>query len=456
MIRTALLTATIACAALPADAAQPAPGFGDIVPALLPAVVNVYSMKIDAGPSTNSQASQLVAASPRKHQSLGSGFIIDPSGIIVTNEHVIEHAYDISVTFQDNLTLTAQVIGANAIADIALLKVHAAKPLPAVKLGDSRTLRIGDPVFAIGNPLGFGGSVSAGIVSALNRDIMLSPYDDYIQTDAAINHGNSGGPLFNAEGEVVGIDTALYAPMGETGFVGLGFAIPWNDAAFVVRQLRKNGYVRAGYLGADLQQVSSDIAAAVGLPMISGAIVNRVEAGGPADKAGLRQGDVILKAGDRYLSDARAVARAVAEAPLGQPLPLGVWRNGNEQTIPVIATEWPGDREQVPILVAARPPVTPDLGLQLAAITVALRDLYKLSANQAGVVVTGVEPLSPADDRGLREGEVIVSVQMKSVHAPSDVLQDFNTLRQQGRHYALILVQGKSAIRSVALPLNGG
>ncbi len=456
MIRTALLTAMIACAALPADAAQPAAGFGDIAPALLPAVVNVYSMNIDAAPSTDPQASELVAATPRKHRSLGSGIIIDSSGIIVTNEHVIEHAYEISVTLQDNLTLTAQVIGANAIADIALLKVHAAKPLPAVKLGDSHALRVGDPVFAIGNPLGFGGSVSAGVVSALNRDIGLSPYDDYIQTDAAINHGNSGGPLFNSSGEVIGINTALYNPDGQAGFVGLGFAIPWNDAAFVVRQLRENGYVRAGYLGADLQQVSSDIAAAVGLSIIGGAIVNKVEAGGPADKAGLQQGDVILKAGDQYLSNARAVARAVAEAPLGQPLSLGIWREGSEQTIPIIVVEWPGDREQAPLPAVARPPVTPDLGLHLAGITAGLRDLYKLSANQAGVVVTGVEPLSPADDRGLREGEVIVDVQTKPVHTPSDLLQGFNILRQQGKHYVLTLVQNQNSIRSVALPLNGG
>jgi serine protease Do len=193
-----------------AEAGQAPSGLGDLVPGLLPAVVNIYSMKIV--PQPDGQTSRVTAVASHKKESLGSGFIIDSAGVIVTNEHVIEHAYDISVTLQDNMTLKAEIIGASAVADVALLRVNAARPLPIVRLGDSQKLRIGDPIFAIGNPFGFGGSVSAGIVSALNRDIMSSPYDDYIQTDAAINHGNSGGPLFNSSGEVIGINTALYNP----------------------------------------------------------------------------------------------------------------------------------------------------------------------------------------------------------------------------------------------------
>jgi serine protease Do len=451
--RPLFLAAIATLAGASAEAGQAPSGLGDLVPGLLPAVVNIYSMKIV--PQPDGQTSRVTAAASYKKESLGSGFIIDSAGVIVTNEHVIEHAYDISVTLQDNMTLKAQIIGASVVADVALLRVNAARPLPIVRLGDSQKLRIGDPVFAIGNPFGFGGSVSAGIVSALNRDIMLSPYDDYIQTDAAINHGNSGGPLFNSSGEVIGINTALYNPNGEAG-IGLGFAIPWNDANFVVQQLRQNGRVRAGYLGADLQQVTSDIAAAVGLPAIAGAIINELDPGGSADRAGLRQGDVILRANGRELKDARAVARAVAMAPIGAALALGVWRDNKEQTIPVTVAEWPGNEQQAAVQPVPRPPPPPDLGLQLSPITDAFRELYRLPADREGVLVTGVMPLSPADDRGLRAGDLILSVQMVQVKAPADVTQQFERMRQQGKQYVLVLMWGNNATKSIALPLSSG
>jgi serine protease Do len=453
-LRPLFLAAIATLAGASAEAGQAPSGLGDLVPGLLPAVVNIYSMKIVAQP--DGQTSRVTAAASGKKQSLGSGFIIDSSGVIVTNEHVIEHAYDISVTLQDNMTLKAQIIGASAVADVALLRVNAARPLPIVRLGDSQKLRIGDPVFAIGNPLGFGGSASAGIVSALNRDIMLSPYDDYIQTDAAINLGNSGGPLFNSSGEVIGINTALYNPDEQAGSIGLGFAIPWNDANFVVRQLRQNGRVRAGYLGAGLQQVTSDIAAAVGLPAIAGAIINELDAGGPADRAGLRQGDVILRASGRELKDARAVARDVAMAPIGAALALGVWRDNKEQTIPVTVAEWRGNQEQAAVQPVPRPPPPADLGLQLSALTDAFRELYRLPADQQGVLVTGVMPLSPSDDRGLRAGDLILSVQMVQAKAPADVTQQFEHMRQQGKQYVLVLIWGDNATRSIALPLSSG
>jgi serine protease Do len=441
-------------AAVPARAGQAPPALGELAPALLPAVVNIYSMKIIADQDATSM--QLADAPARRKQSVGSGFIIDSAGFIVTNEHIIEHAYDISVTLQDNTTLKAQIVGASALVDIALLRVNAGRPLPTVKLGDNRNLRVGDPVFAIGNPLGFGGSVSAGIVSALNRDIMLSPYDDYIQTDAAINHGNSGGPLFNANGEVVGINAALYAPTGETGSIGLGFAIPWDDANFVVQQLRKDGEVRAGYLGADLQQVTSDIASAVGLPAVIGAMVNTVEPGGPASRAGLRGGDVILGARGSELPDSRAVARAVAMTPIGEVLKLDIWRDARRQTIPVVVAEWPGDRQQTAIRSVPRPPMPPELGLQLSTIADAYRAYYRLPADLQGVLVTGVSPLTPADDRGLRTGDVIMSMQAAPVTSPADVLQHLASLRQDGRRYVLVLVWRGNATRTVALPLSEG
>lgn len=448
-----LLAAAAVSIAVAAEAGEAPPNLDDIVPALLPTVVNIYSMKITSG--SESEPIRTAAATHKK-QSLGSGFIIDPAGIIVTNEHMIQDAYDISVTLQDNTTLKAQLIGATTGVDIALLRVHASRPLPAVKLGDSRKLRVGQRIFAIGNSEGYGSSVSAGIVSALNRDIMMSPYDDYIQTDAAINHGNSGGPLFNMDGEVIGVSTAFYSPPGEEGSVGLGFAIPWNDADFVVRQLLTNGRVQAGYIGVDLQQVTSDIAAAVGLPAIEGAIINGVETGEPAERAGLRQGDVILKADGKDLSDARAVARAIAVTPPGQRLDLDIWRDAKSQAIPVVVTEWPGDQQQSVTRPVPRPPTTPDLGLQLSAMTEAYRELYKLPHELEGVLVTGVAPLSPADDRGLHVGDVIKTVQMVRVNAPADVMQKFAGLRQQGKPDVLLLVWTDNAVRSVALPLEAG
>jgi serine protease Do len=447
------LAATIPLEPCPVSAGEPTLGLADLIPTLLPAVVNVYSTRI--GTSVASQSGPKPAAAPRSKEFLGSGIIIDAGGVIVTNNHVIANAFEISVTMQDNATFKAELLAASSLADIALLKVNAAKPLPTVKFGDSRKVRIGDPVFAIGNPLGLGGSVSAGIVSQLNRNIMLSPYDDYIQTDAAINHGNSGGPLFNLSGEVIGINTALWAPTGETGSVGLGFAMPSNIADFVVRQLRENGRLRIGFLGAHLQSVTQDIATALGLPMIAGALVDEVVPGGPADQAKLRQGDVILKAVGRELPDARAVARAIAETPIGQVVELGVWRDAKEQTVPVTVAEWPGDQQQTTVnsTPKAMPPESPDLGLQLSEITDALRSQYGLPADAKGLVVTGIAPLSPADIRGLHVGDVIESVQMMPVNTPAEFRQRLDDLRRQGKRYVLLFLREHDGYTSVALPL---
>ena len=444
MLRLAILLLCL----IPTAAAQPVPGgFSALIPSLLPSVVNIYVKKIDEKSDP---------LKPKEKPVFGSGFVIDPSGVIVTSEHVIENAFHVSVVLQDNTRLTARLLAASAPADIALLQINAARPLPPVKFGDSSKLRMGDRVYAVGNPLGFGGSVSAGIISALNRDIRLSPYDDYIQTDAAINHGNSGGPLFNAAGEVVGVSTALLSPTGETGSVGLGFAKPINEAAFVIGQLRQYGYVRAGYLGANIQQVTSDIADSLTLPEVTGALVNGIEPGGPADKAGLRQGDIILRVGDRDTPDTRTVARAFAQAPLGKVLNVTLWRDTRQQTVAVTVLEWPGDRSHTPLPPIERPQPTPDLGLRLAAMSEALRHRYRMEASQHGVVVTGVAPLSPADDRGVREGEVIASVQMQAVNAPEDVLRDFDALRRQGLHHALVLLLDADGARTVALPLDSG
>ncbi len=255
----------------------------------------------------------------RKMQSLGSGFIVDPSGLIVTNNHVIDGADEITVTLQDNTSLKATLIGKDERVDVALLRVKSDHPLPSVKFGDSDAERVGDWVLAIGNPFGLGGSVTAGIVSARGRDIRQGPYDDFIQTDAAINRGNSGGPLFNMNGDVIGINTAIYSPSG--GSIGIGFSIPANMAKNVVAQLKDYGHARRGWLGVRIQQVTPDIAESLGLHDSSGAMVAGVNDGGPADKAKIRNGDIILKFNNQDVKEMRSLPRIVAETVIGQDGP---------------------------------------------------------------------------------------------------------------------------------------
>ncbi len=448
-------------AARPAAAGDVAGDLSDLVPKLLPAVVNISTRQLIVQPATKpGQVAEQSSTNTR--QSLGSGFIIDPTGIIVTNNHVIANAYDITVTLQDNQELKATLVATSTVADLAVLKVNAAKPLPTVAFGASAPLKVGQPVVAIGNPLGLGGSVSAGIVSALNRDLMTSPYDDYIQTDAAINHGNSGGPLFNLKGEVIGVNTAIFSPLPQGGSIGLGFAIPSDNVQFVIGQLRKYGSVRAGFLGAHIQQVTPDIAAAVRLPDYTGAIVDDVVPGGPAARAGVEAGDVILRVGDMMITDTRAVARAIAIQTIGQSADIVIWRGGQALTLRVDVVEWPGD------LVAsgpgAPPPPAPkpandmvsaDLGLRLAPLTDVLRKKYGLPAEQKGIVVTEVTPLSPGYDRGLTPGNVIEKVQRQSVTTLTELRQKVQAERATGAEYVLLLISDQDGPRWVAMPLDG-
>jgi serine protease Do len=270
-------------------------------------------------------------APERRMQSLGSGFIIDPSGLVVTNNHVIEGADEITVTLQDNTSLKAKVLGRDETGDIALLQVKTDKQLPAVQFGDSDAERVGDWVLAIGNPFGLGGTVTAGIVSARGRDIHQGPYDDFIQTDAAINRGNSGGPLFNMDGQVIGMNTAIYSPSG--GSIGIGFSIPANLVKAVVTQLKDFGHPRRGWLGVRIQQVTPDIAESLGLHDASGAMVAGVNDGGPADKAKIHNGDIILKFNGQDVKEMRSLPRIVADSEVGKSVPVLLWRDGKQVTV---------------------------------------------------------------------------------------------------------------------------
>jgi serine protease Do len=470
-----------AVAPQPAAIARPAPdSFADLAAKLLPAVVNISSTT-DVTSDAPPDVPQFPPGSPfqqffndfmnrhrppggpppneRRMQSLGSGFIVDPSGLIVTNNHVIEGADQITVTLQDNTSLKATVVARDTVGDLALLKVKAEKPLPSVQFGDSRTMRIGDWVLAIGNPFGLGGSVTAGIISARGRDIHEGPYDDFIQTDAPINRGNSGGPLFNMDGQVIGINTAIYSPTG--GSIGIGFAIPSNIAKLDIEQLRKFGHPRRGWLGVRIQEVTPDISESLGLPSPEGAMVAGVNPGGPADTAHLHDGDVILAFNGEDVKDMRSLPRMVADTEVGKDVPVVVWRHGKRVTLQVTLGELPADTTQLAVATPGPPAVSgptnlSDLGMKLAPITPSLKDKFQLGDRQRGVVVTEVTPDGTAAKQGVKPGDVIVEVQQSEVNTPQDVQQHVDTVRKENRRSVLMLIQRQDGMQWIPVPLGGG
>ena len=394
---------------------------------------------------------------PRRGQSLGSGFIVDTAGIVVTNNHVIDGADQINVILQDNTTIRARLLGTDPRTDIAVLKIETDKPLTAVPWGDSDDAQVGDWVMAIGNPFGLGGTVTVGIVSARGRDIRQGLYDDFIQTDAAINRGNSGGPLFDMHGRVVGINTAIYSPTG--GSIGIGFSIPSNLAKNIVAQLADGGKVRRGWLGVNIQQVTDEIAESLGLHGGGrGALVARAQEEGPAAKGGIRNGDVVLRFNGQEVKEMRNLPRIVAETPVGRQVPVVVWRDGREQTLQVTVGELPAE----PQLAAAtpgpqvRPTELAGLGLRVSGITPELRERFGLKPEQRGVVVTEVLPGTTAAEREIRAGDVIVEVQQERVTTPQEVQQRLEQLRKQNRASALFLIEGQQGQRFVPLRLRGG
>jgi serine protease Do len=398
------------------------------------------------------------APQQRRSQSAGSGFVIDSSGLVVTNNHVIGDANEITVIFNSGLRLKAEVVGKDAKVDLAVLRVKHDKPLPAVKFGDSDKMRIGDPVMAIGNPFGLGGSVSSGIVSARNRDIQQGPYDTYIQTDAAINKGNSGGPLFNMAGEVIGINTAILSPTG--GSVGIGFAVPSSLATSIVDQLKEFGETRRGWLGVRIQSVDDATAEALGLGTARGALVAGVDDKGPGKPAGLEVGDVITKFDGKEVKDSRDLPRIVAATPVGKDVPVTIMRKGKEEvkTVKLGRLE---DGEKVQPASArgpaepAKPAVTAALGLEFSAQTEELRKRYSIKEGVKGVVVTKVDPNSNAADKRVQVGELIVEIGQEPVNSPEDVTKRLDALKKEGKKSALLLVSNpQGEVRFVAVAMN--
>ncbi|NIX76461.1 DegQ family serine endoprotease [Microvirga sp. c23x22] len=392
---------------------------------------------------------------PRRSNSLGSGFVIDPSGIVVTNNHVIGDANDISVIFSDGTRLKAEIIGKDTKVDLAVLKVKSDKPLKAVKFGDSDALRPGDWVLAIGNPFGLGGSVTAGIISARGRNIDSGPYDNYIQTDAAINKGNSGGPLFNMNGEVIGINTAILSPTG--GSVGIGFAVPASSAVPVIDQLRQFGETRRGWLGVRIQNVDDATAEALNLGSARGALIAGIDDKGPAKPAGLQVGDVITRFDGKDVKDSRDLPRIVASTPVGKAVEVTIVRKGAEMKKQVTLGRLEDGEKQA----NAQQPSTETptatrqaLGLNLSGITDDLRRRYNLKDDAKGVVITRVDPNSSAADKRIQAGEVIVEINQEPVSSPADVTKKIDALKSQGRKSALLLVaNAQGEVRFVALSI---
>lgn len=463
--RAALLALALIVATASASSAQqwtPSTD-ADMVRRLTPTVVAIRVVT-DTAPESDTLAAGGApggAAAQQLRLMTGSGFVVDPSGVIVTNEHVIHAATEISVTFADGESRPARVLGAVRMLDLAVLQIDGDTPRPAVRWGDSSKIRPGDETFAYGNPLAVGLSVTAGIVSAIHRDIGSTPFDDFIQTDAVINHGNSGGPLLNFDGEVIGVDTSIISPT--SGYAGLGFAIPGNLAQFAVERVRRYGWLRPGWIGIQSTTVGNDMAEALGMARAQGTMIGSVAPGSPAAKAGLRVGDVIMRFGDLDPPDDRALLRAILMTPPGDTVPVALRRAGKEMMLPVVVAEWPRAdydlRNGVPT-ARPRPAVRPDLGLTLSAVTDAIRARHELSPRQTGVVVVGVMAGTDAWSRGIAVGDVIERVQDVVVTTGADVQGAIDRDRARNRRFALFLVRrkdsGSAGPRWMALRIGNG
>ncbi|MCC3305517.1 DegQ family serine endoprotease [Sneathiella sp. HT1-7] len=447
--------------------------FADLVEKLSPAVVNISTTQTVKGPSGGFP--KLPDGHPfedffkefgnkdkngeqreRKATSLGSGFVIDAGdGYVITNNHVIDGADEIKVIFQDGEKVSATLVGTDPKTDIAVLKIDPKDhPLVDVGWGDSDKSRVGDWVLAIGNPYGLGGTVTAGIVSARGRDIRSGPYDDYIQTDASINKGNSGGPLFNMDGEVIGINTAIFSQSG--GSIGIGFAVPSELAVPVVEQLIEFGKTSRGWLGVVIQPVTEEIAEGLDLSDTDGVLVAGVPEDGPAFKAGVKAGDVILKFNGEEVSEPRELSRLVAESKVGSKVSVELWRGGKTETLDVTL----GELEKAETAMASASPTKGSsdkidlLGMELAAIDDAAREQFNISPDLNGVLVTDVDPDSEAAEKGIRAGDVVAEAQLEPVSNPEQMKERIAEIKATDKKSVLLLLKRGDNSRFIALKLN--
>lgn len=480
-LMAALLVTAIAVIASPSARADDRPEtFADLVESLSPAVVNISTVQTIRGRG-NRRMPEVPEGmpfeefweqfrdrfeeeeEPRQARSLGSGFVIDPSGIVITNNHVVEGADEITVSFPNRDDYTAEVIGRDALSDLAVLKINHENgdEFPAVAWGNDESSRIGDWVIAIGNPFGQAGTVTAGIISARNRSIGNANDVEFIQTDASINRGNSGGPLFNMSGEVIGVNTAIFSPSG--GNVGIGFSIPSNHAKNVVEQLQEFGKVRRGWLGVSIQPLTEEIAETLGLDIDEGAMVTRVEPDSPADAANLEEGDIIVTWDGNEVIDSASLSRLVKRTPIDKAVDVVIVREGEQQTISVRTgalpdslaglTEEEEDGEQERDRRRERSDRELTEGMELAPLNDSLRQRFDIDEDVSGVAVLRVSRRSQAYRAGIRAGAVIIRVNNQRVNSPGDVVDLFDEAIDEGRDRILVLINLRGNTAHIPLRL---
>ncbi len=450
-IKPVLFAFFIASLGFSGEAGAQFSSFADLAEKLTPSVVNISSF-------SQSETENGEGNTPLS-ESLGSGFIIDGNGYIITNNHVVDKAESISITLSDNTKTEARVIGKDPKTDLALIKIETKRPLNAVKFGDSDKIRVGDWVLAIGNPFGLGSSVTAGIVSAKSRDIESGPYDSFIQTDASINQGNSGGPMFNLQGEVIGISSAIFSTTGASQ--GVGFAIPANLAGWVISQLKEHGEVKRGWIGIKIQPNTPEIADSLGISANQGVVVSGVTEQGPAQKAGLQAGDIVLSFNRQPIDNTKNLSRLIAETKIGTPAPIEIWRSGQKQTLTVPIELMP---EETPLSAAKETASdaaeTPDngeslniIGFTVKEISPELAERYKLAPSTSGVVVTDILPNSDASRKGIKIGDIIVKIDKRNIIGESAFHEYVNDARRENNRPVLLAIQGQEALHFVAVKL---
>ena len=425
-----------------------------LITRLVPSVVGITTKSM-VDMKTTGEMAKASAKEMKSQQGYGTGFIIDTDGYIMTNRHVIENAYEIMVTTSDGSNMRATLVGHGNNVDLALLKVNSPKPLKPIKFGDSDNVQVGERVLVIGNPFGFGTSVTSGIVSAVNKNLKYSPFDSFIQTDAAINRGNSGGPLFNLKGEVIGVNTAYYGGgVQGAGSIGIGFSIASEIAKESAYLLKTYGYPRVGWIGVDAQTVTAEIANALQLKSPTGAIVASVDDKGPA--AGkLQSGDIITKVGRHQVRDDRDFYRETAIV-LGTDTNYEIWRDGRTMSFRMMPQEWPGEAKlRIDPMRPSQKMATwsMDLGLDVSEINEESRREYNLGPQQHGVVVTDVKPDSPAASSGFATGDVILTVQTKAVNSPLDVKNTLDQVYKSKQDFVTNLVKSPKGLKWMTLPI---
>ena len=450
-IKPVLFAFFIASLGFSGEAGAQFPSFADLAEKLTPSVVNISSF-------SQSETENGEGNTPLS-ESLGSGYIIYGNGYIITNNHVVDKAESISITLSDDTKTGARVIGKDPKTDLALIKIETKRPLNAVKFGDSDKIRVGDWVLAIGNPFGLGSSVTAGIVSAKSRDIESGPYDSFIQTDASINQGNSGGPMFNLQGEVIGISSAIFSTTGASQ--GVGFAIPANLAGWVISQLKEHGEVKRGWIGIKIQPNTPEIADSLGISANQGVVVSGVTEQGPAQKAGLQAGDIVLSFNRQPIDNTKNLSRLIAETKIGTPAPIEIWRSGQKQTLTVPIELMP---EETPLSAAKETASdaaeTPDngeslniIGFTVKEISPELAERYKLAPSTSGVVVTDILPNSDASRKGIKIGDIIVKIDKRNIIGESAFHEYVNDARRENNRPVLLAIQGQEALHFVAVKL---